>query len=132
MTMSRHAQILREQRLAEQLRPLIITRLRAGDELLGIAEAVAESSEIDARTAYKWVSTIAEDFTRRRRRIVIAGLGLLWVGVLAAAAGVLLHVFGVGLGRLPVWQTGLVVGGPVAVTGGLLIRFAPDLVRRSV
>lgn len=132
MSVSKHEQILREQRLAEQLRPLIIARLRKGDEFLSITAVVAARSGIDERTAYKWVSTIGEDFVRRRRRIVTAGLVLLWLGVLVAAAGLLLWVFGVGLGGAPLWLTGLSVGGPTASAGVLLIRYAPGLVRRSV
>lgn len=132
MSMTKHEQILREQRLAEELRPQIIAGLRNGDELLDIAEAVAARSDLDERTAYKWVSTIAEDFARRRRRIVMSGLTLLWIGAVVMATGVLLRVFGVDPGRFPLWVAGLLVGGPMVLAGGLLIRFASDLVRRSV
>lgn len=118
----------REEEVAREIRPLVLGRLRSGDEPLGISAAIAERHAVDPRKAYKWVTIMAETYERRRKRLVALGLVLLWVGILAVAltAGLSILV----TSAAGSWLPGAAIGAPVALTGGVLIRVAARLVKK--
>ncbi len=86
--------------------PRILERIRAGNELLEIADEVAGEVEVDRETAYRWVHEVDRVFQRRRRAVARGGVALLWVAALAGAAALILVATGAG---------GTIVGIPTPV-----------------
>ena len=130
--MSKSSEIQREQEIASEARPLIVARLREREDPLRVAAAVSDQYSVDETKAFRWVTLISEDFERRRKRIGIIGLLVLWPGLLMLAGGPLLSLLGVGIGGPPLWLLGLAAGVPL--TGcGLFVSFrARHLVRDTV
>jgi hypothetical protein len=125
-------EIRRDQARAQAARPAILAWLRTGREPLDVARDVAHRFEVEEKQAYRWVAYIAEDFERRRRRIAVAGLALLWPGMLALAGGVILSLFGVRGPGVPLWLLGLIAGVPLSAVGALLATASRRLVRNSL
>lgn len=129
--MTKSEEIQRDQELAERARPLIIDGLRARREPLHIAREVGTQLDVDERKAYRWVAYIAEDFERRRRRIGVTGLLMLWPGMIVLVGGPLLSLFGIALGAVSLWLLGVVVGVPLTIAGAFISFGARRLVRDS-
>lgn len=129
--MTKSEEIRRDQELAEQARPRIIEALRDRREPLDIAREVGTQLDVDERKAYRWVAYIAEDFERRRKRIGVMGLLLLWPGMIVLVGGALLSLFGIAFGALALWLIGLIVGVPLTVAGAVIAFGARRLVRDS-
>ena len=130
--MSRAEEIRRDQERAEAARPAILQWLREGREPLEVAREVSERFDVEEKQAYRWVAYIAEDFERRRRRVAVAGLSLLWPGMLVLVAGPLLWLFGLSGPGIPLWVLGLAVGVPLASAGAWISTSARRLVRDTV
>lgn len=126
------SELRRDQELAARARPLILEQLRSGREPLQVSSQVAGRFGVDETKAYRWVAYISEDFERRRRRIAVVGLTLLWLGVLAAVAGAVVWLFGVRAPGIPYWVLGVVIGLPVAGAGLIVSLASRRLVRDSV
>lgn len=130
--MSRAEEIQRDQARAEAARPAILEWLREGREALDVAREVSERFDVEETQAYRWVAYIAEDFERRRRRIALIGLSLLWPGMLVLVVGPLLWLFGVPGPGIPFWLLGLLAGMPLSSVGAWLSTSARRLVRHSL
>lgn len=130
--MGKAEEIRRDQARAEAARPAILEWLRSGAEPLAISAEVATRFEVGEEQAYRWVAYIAEDFERRRKRIGVLGLVLIWSGAIIAVAGVVLWFFGVAGPAVPLWLFGLGCGVPVTAAGAIVAANAGRLVRRSV
>lgn len=74
-------------RKSSEVYPEILDRVRRKEDLLVIAESVAEKVNIDRTTAYRWVYIVDTEFQRRRRWVARTGAVFLWVFVLSAAGG---------------------------------------------
>jgi hypothetical protein len=121
-------EIREDQRKANEARAQIVGGLRERRDVREITTEVAAAFGVDETKAYRWVMYAEQEYERSRRRVAATGLSLLWVGVLLAAAGVLLHVFEVGpLGRplLP----GLAAGLPLSLAGLLVALLARRIAR---
>lgn len=87
----------RERELAEKASralPFILEQLEAKKEPVDISGFVATKYDVDNKTAYRWVQITEERFLKRAKRLSIIGLLLLWPGMLAVLAAVVLAVAG--------------------------------------
>lgn len=83
----------REQRIAAEAEPEIIRALGEGRELQEIAGEIAGRYEIDEIKAYRWVTYIDQRYQRRRKRIALTALSIMWVGAIALVVGVVALLF---------------------------------------
>ncbi len=85
----------RERELAEKASralPFILEQLESKKEPVEISGFVATKYEVDDKTAYRWVQITEERFLTRSKRLSVIGLLLLWPGMLAVLAAVVLVV----------------------------------------
>ena len=121
-------------RKASEAVPQIVEDLKQGGEPVEIGRRIATRHELDETKAFRWVQIVSEGYERQRRRIAVLGSVLLWLGAIAAVAGLVLVVMGVTVpsivpGLLPGYLV-LVVLGLVLVAGGMWLGFsAPKLVK---
>lgn len=120
----------RDARIARQAVPEVIEALRAGQESLSIATAMAEKHDLDSRKAYKWVEYLEQRFEARRRRLARRSAGLMWMGIVMLLTGgglLLARYYG---HDLAMWLAlSLLVAGTPLVVVGILRGFS---VRRRV
>ncbi|MFW6387768.1 MAG: hypothetical protein ACOC0B_00705 [bacterium] len=76
-----------EARKSSEVYPEILDRVRRKEDLLVIADSIAEKVNIDRTTAYRWVYIVDTEFQRRRRWIARTGAAFLWVFTLSLAGG---------------------------------------------
>lgn len=76
-----------EARKSSEVYPEILDRVRRKEDLLVIADSIAEKANIDRTTAYRWVYIVDTEFQRRRRWIARTGAIFLWVFAFSAAGG---------------------------------------------
>lgn len=117
-----------EERLYRQHLPEILDAIKRGDEMVGVAREIAERSGVDERITYRWVQFVEQNLDRTRKRLAVAGLVPLWVGILI----VVVTGVGVSLGHLGATAPGTIAagggGGALIVIGVLFLR---DLRGRS-
>lgn len=114
-------------------RPSIIASLRAGEELLSISSRVASEHAVDEKKAYKWVSIIQEEYSKRRKTVATVGLLVLWLGALTLISGLVMLVIGFGppgLFGLSLPITLVIAGALVMVPGAIFSLLAGKLVFR--
>lgn len=85
-SVSEHAD--EEARKSTEVYPEILERVRKKEDLLVIADSIAEKVDIDRTTAYRWVYIVDAEFQRRRKWVARIGATFLWVFALSAAGGV--------------------------------------------
>lgn len=83
----------REQRIAAKAEPEIVEALGKGRELQAVAEEISGRYEIDQLKAYRWASYIDERFQKRKKRIAVIALSVMWIGAAAAVVGVTALLF---------------------------------------
>jgi hypothetical protein len=127
--MSKARELREDQERALAARGDIVRALRERQDPREITGTVAERFDVDEMKAYRWVMYTEQEYERNRRRIATAGLILLWTGVLIAAAGVVLGVFGVTAVVPRPIRLGLIAGLPLAVAGGTIAGLARRIAR---
>lgn len=83
----------REQRIAAEAEPEIIEALGDGRELQEVAEEIAERYGLDEIKAYRWTSYIDERYRKRKNRIALIAVSIMWFGAIVLVVGVVALLF---------------------------------------
>ncbi|MFW6337661.1 MAG: hypothetical protein ACOC25_01945 [Alkalispirochaetaceae bacterium] len=117
----------REQRIAAEAEPEIVRALAEGRELREIAEEIARRYELDEIKAYRWSSYIDQRYQKRRKRIALIALSIMWAGAIALMVGVVALLF---IATTVVWAVVTGIGALVALPALIVALLARRIAYR--